>query len=68
MRGSGFRVWFHIMADIPSHHLIYGTCTDFITGAEIVDTDDERIRQQLARLLVEEKGYRKNELVPRRTI
>jgi hypothetical protein len=56
------------MIDIPSHHRVYGTCTDFITGKEIVDTDDERIRQELARLLVEEKGYGKNELVPRRTI
>jgi hypothetical protein len=53
------------MADIPSHHYIYGTCTDFITGETIVDTDDERCRQELARLLVEEKGYAKNDLEPR---
>ena len=53
------------MADIPSHHYIYGTCTDFITGETIVDTDDERCRQELARLLVEEKGYGKNDLEPR---
>lgn len=53
------------MADIPSHHLIYGTCTDFVTGEQIVDTDDERLRQDIARLLVEKKGYRKNELAPR---
>jgi hypothetical protein len=53
------------MADIPSHHYIYGTCTDFITGETIVDTDDERCRQDLARLLVEEKGYAKGDLEPR---
>ena len=53
------------MADIPSHHYIYGTCTDFITGETIVDTDDERCRQDLARLLVEEKGYAKKDLEPR---
>ena len=56
------------MADIPSHHYIYGTCTDYITGESIVDTDDERCRQQLARSLVEEKGYEKSELEPRLSI
>jgi hypothetical protein len=56
------------MADIPSHHYIYGTCTDYITGESIVDTDDERCRQQLARSLVEEKGYEKSELQPRLSI
>ena len=56
------------MADIPSHHYIYGTCTDYITGESIVDTDDERCRQELARLLVEEKGYNKGELEPRLSI
>ena len=53
------------MADIPSHHYIYGTCTDYITGETIVDTDDERCRQELARFLVEEKGYAKSDLEPR---
>ncbi len=56
------------MADIPSHHYIYGTCTDYITGETIVDTDDERCRQDLARLLVKEKGYAKNDLEPRLSI
>ena len=53
------------MADIPSHHYIYGTCTDYLSGETIVDTDDERCRQELARLLVEKKGYAKSELEPR---
>lgn len=53
------------MADIPSHHYIYGTCKDYITGEVIVDTDDERCRQELAKFLVENKGYAKEELEPR---
>jgi len=53
------------MADIPLHHFIYGNCRDFITGEELVDTDDERVRQELARLLVEEKGYAKEHFEPR---
>jgi hypothetical protein len=53
------------MADIPSHHFIYGTCSDYVTGEVIVDTDDERYRQELARLFVEEKGYQKTDLEPR---
>ncbi len=53
------------MADIPLHHFIYGNCRDFVTGEELVDTDDERVRQELARLLVEEKGYAKEDLEPR---
>lgn len=56
------------MTDIPSHHMIYGTLTDFVTGEALVDTDDERYRQKLARLLVEEKGYAKGELEVRRKI
>ncbi len=53
------------MADIPSHHMIYGTLSDFLTGQSIVDTDDERYRQKIARFMVTEKGYNKNELIPR---
>ena len=50
------------MADIPLHHIVYGTCTDYVTGETIVDTDDERYRQKLARYLVEEKGYEKKNI------
>lgn len=50
------------------HHLVYGTLTDYLTGEELPDTDDERFRQRLARLLVEEKGFAKAELAPRLTI
>ncbi|MEN8136596.1 MAG: type I restriction enzyme HsdR N-terminal domain-containing protein [Thermodesulfobacteriota bacterium] len=50
------------MTDIKSHHMSYGTLTDYVTGHKIIDTDDERYRQKLCRLLVEEKGYRKTDL------
>jgi hypothetical protein len=56
------------MADIPTHHMIYGNLVDFVTGEPLVDTDDERYRQKLARLLVEERGFAKNELTMRRRI
>lgn len=51
-----------------THHLIYGTLIDYLTGEELTDTDDERIRQELFQLMVEEKGYRKEEIEPRLTI
>ncbi|MEW6410745.1 MAG: type I restriction enzyme HsdR N-terminal domain-containing protein [Nitrospirota bacterium] len=35
---------------------------DFITGQELTDTDDERIRQGIERFLVEEKGYSKEDV------
>jgi hypothetical protein len=47
------------------HHLIYGTLSDYLTGEELTDTDDERIRQQLSRMMVEEKRYPKEDLTPR---
>ena len=56
------------MADIPSHHMIYGSLSDYVTGEPLVDTDDERYRQKLARLLVEERGFAKSELTMRRRI
>ena len=56
------------MTDVPTHHMIYGHCTDYITGEKLVDTDDERYRQELARLMVEEKGFTKDELEPRLSV
>jgi len=53
------------MADAPVHHIIYGTLTDFLTGAELTDTDDERYRQQLAEFMVKDKGFSREELEPR---
>ena len=56
------------MIDTSGHHIVYGTLQDYLTGEELPDTDDERCRQQLARLLVEEKGYSADELEPRLVI
>ena len=56
------------MADIPSHHMIYGRLVDYVTGEPLVDTDDERYRQKLAQMLVTEKGFAKTELEMRRRI
>ncbi|WP_448871350.1 type I restriction enzyme HsdR N-terminal domain-containing protein [Desulfobulbus propionicus] len=56
------------MIDTSGHHIVYGELQDYITGQVLPDTDDERVRQRLARLLVEELGYARQELEPRLTI
>lgn len=43
-------------------YLVFGELTDYITGKTIKDTHDERYRQKLARILVDDKGYQKNEI------
>jgi hypothetical protein len=50
------------MPPTQGHHLILGELVDFITGETIPDTHDERYRQKLARLLVEDLGYVKEEI------
>ena len=50
------------------HHLILGELEDCITGESLKDTHDERYRQQLARLLVNRKGYLKSEIQPRKRL
>lgn len=50
---------------MTGHHLILGELTDYLTGQTLDDTHDERYRQRLARLLVEERGYRKADIRPR---
>ncbi len=56
------------MIDVPTHHIVYGTLIDFITGEELPDTDDERTRQDLSKMMVHDLGYQKDELEPRRFI
>jgi hypothetical protein len=56
------------MIDVPTHHIVYGTLNDFITGEELPDTDDERTRQELSKMMVEDLGYKKEDLEPRRFI
>ncbi len=47
------------------HHLILGKLNDYITGEMLDDTHDERYRQKLAYLLINEKEYLKSEIQPR---
>jgi len=42
-----------------------GKLEDFITGEILDDTHDERIRQKIAKLLVEVKGFNKKEIAQR---
>lgn len=44
------------------HHMILGKTTDYITGQSVIDSHDERIRQRIAKLLVEKKGYEKSDI------
>lgn len=50
------------------HHLILGQLTDYISGITLDDTLDERHRQQIGRLLVEQKGYPKQNIISRHPI
>jgi len=50
------------MKKTNGHHLVLGELTDFLTGRQIQDTHDERYRQAIARLLVAQKGFEKEEI------
>ena len=47
---------------MDNHHLILGELVDFITGETITDTHDERYKQRLAKIMVTDKGYHKNDI------
>jgi hypothetical protein len=49
-------------------HLILGDTFDYITGRVVPDTHDERIRQAIAKLLVDVKGFDKNDIVVRQQL
>ena len=53
---------------MSGHHLILGSLTDLVTGETLEDTLDERCRQKIARLLLDEKGFRRTEIEPRREL
>ena len=44
------------------HHLVLGEMTDYLTGKTVEDNHDERLRQKIARFLVERKGYGKKDV------
>jgi hypothetical protein len=47
---------------MTGHHLVLGELEDFLTGKTVKDTHDERLRQGVARALVVEKGYQREEI------
>jgi hypothetical protein len=53
---------------MDGHHLILGELTDYITGVRLTDTHDERYRQDLAHLLIDQKGYKKRNVAPRQPL
>lgn len=53
---------------MPGHHLILGEVADLITGEMLQDTHDERYRQEIARMLIDLKGYRRTDITPRRPL
>lgn len=50
------------------HHLILGELTDYISGQTLEDTLDERHRQKIGRLLVEQLGYPKTTITSRQEL
>ncbi|MFH0994034.1 MAG: type I restriction enzyme HsdR N-terminal domain-containing protein [Pseudomonadota bacterium] len=50
---------------MEGHHLILGELVDAVTGRMLPDTLDERYRQKLARLLMDERGYCRTEIQSR---
>ena len=53
---------------MSGHHLILGDLADVITGKTVTDTLDERYRQKIARLLIDDKGYLKSDIQPRKSL
>ena len=50
---------------MAGHHLILGELRDIITRETLEDTHDERLRQGIASMLVDLKGYAREEIRPR---
>lgn len=47
---------------MTGHHLILGELVDFLTGKTIEDTLDERLRQEVAKSLVLQLGYEREDI------
>jgi len=48
---------------MTGHHLVLGELADFLTGKTLEDTHDERLRQEIARALVLQKGYGREDIL-----
>ena len=53
---------------MAGHHLILGKLVDVTTGESLDDTHDERLRQAIASLLIEKKGYTTEQILPRQPL
>ena len=53
---------------VVSLPVIHGKVVDFVTGHTIDDTEDERYRQKLAKFLVEEKGFLREDIQVQREL
>lgn len=53
---------------MDGHHLVLGKFDDLITGDTIDDTHDERYRQKIANLLINQKGYLISDIEPRKKL
>ena len=56
------------MLTTDGHHLILGELKDILTGEIIQDTHDERHRQAIATILLDKKGYKKEDIKSNRKI
>ena len=50
------------------HHLLLGELKDIVTGRLIPDTHDERYRQKIARILMNQSSFKKDEISTRREL
>ena len=50
---------------MTGHHLILGELKDIISHETLQDTHDERLRQGIASMLVDHKGYSREDIRPR---
>lgn len=53
------------MPETSGHHLILGELVDVITGQVLADTHDERYRQKLAKILMNDRGFLRSEIQSR---
>jgi hypothetical protein len=53
---------------MAGHHLIMGELKDILTHATLPDTHDERLRQGIAAMLVDRKGFSREEITPRQPL
>jgi len=53
---------------MAGHHLILGELKDLLTHATLPDTHDERLRQGIAAMLMDRKGFSREEIKPRQPL